>query len=93
MAGEFVALLVTVTLPVTLPEAAGANVTFKVADCPGINVVPEETPLALKPAPEMLIFETATLEFPELVSFTGRMLLALVFTFPKLKLVGLALRR
>jgi hypothetical protein len=91
--GELVALLVTATLPVTLPVAAGAKLTFKVAVCPGARVVPADTPLALKPAPETLMFEIATLELPEFWSVTGRVLLALVFTFPKLKLVGLALSR
>jgi len=93
VAGEFVALLVIVTLPVTLPVAAGAKVTFKVAVCPGVRIVPADTPLALKPAPEMLTFEIVTLELPELVSVTARVLLAPVFTLPKLKLVGLALSR
>ena len=32
VAGELVALLATLTLPVTLPELVGANVTFNVAD-------------------------------------------------------------
>src|SRR6266478_9871863 len=93
VAGELVALLVTETLPVTLPVAAGAKVTFKVAVCPGVRIVPADTPLALKPAPEMLTFEIVTLELPELVSVTARVLLAPVFTLPKLKLVGLALSR
>src|SRR5260370_42379110 len=79
------------TLPVTLPVAAGAKTTFKVADCPGVTTSPADTPLALKPAPETLMFEMVTLELPEFVSVTGRVLLALVFTFPKFKLVGLAL--
>ena len=91
--GEFVALLVAVTLPVTLPVAAGAKVTFKVVVCPGVRVVPTGTPLALKPAPETVMFEIATLELPEFVSVTGRVLLVLVSMFPKLKLVGPALSR
>jgi hypothetical protein len=91
--GEFVALLVTDALPVTLPVAAGAKVTFNVAVCPGVRIVPADTPLELKPAPEMLVFEIVTLELPEFVSVTGRVLLARVFMSPKLKLVGLALSR
>jgi hypothetical protein len=46
VAGEFVALLATVTLPGKLPAAAGENVAFKVADCPGARIKPAETPLA-----------------------------------------------
>src|SRR6266404_1925270 len=93
MAGEFVALLLTVTLPVTLPAEIDSKVIFKVVDCPGVRVVPEGTPPAVKPAPAILMFEIAMLEFPEFVSFTGRVLLTPVFRFPKLKLVGLALSR
>src|ERR1700731_3669343 len=65
---EFAALLVTTTLPVTLPAAAGANVTFAVAVCPGVNASPAEGLLALKPAPETVIFEIVTVELPVFVS-------------------------
>ena len=80
-------------MPTTLPVAAGAKVTFKVAVCPGLRIVPAGTPLGLKPAPELLTFVIVTLELPEFVSVTTRVLLALVFMFPKLKLVGPALSR
>jgi hypothetical protein len=93
LAGEFVALLVTVTLPVTLPVAAGTKVTLKVAVCPGVRMVPADTPPALNPAPEMVTFEIVKLELSEFVSVTARVLLAPVFTFPKLKPAGLALSR
>jgi hypothetical protein len=45
VAGEFVALLVTVILPVKLPMATGLNVASNVADCPGVRIKPAETPL------------------------------------------------
>ena len=45
VAGEFVALLVTVTVPGKLPEATGENVASSVADCPGDRIKPAETPL------------------------------------------------
>lgn len=45
VAGEFVALLVTVTVPGKLPEARGENVASSVADCPGDRIKPAETPL------------------------------------------------
>ena len=45
VAGEFVALVATVTLPGKLPVAAGVNVASKVADCPGAKIKPAETPL------------------------------------------------
>lgn len=62
VAGEFVASLLTVTLPVTPAALAGVNVTLSVAVCPGVRICPLETPLAVNPAPEMLTFETLTLE-------------------------------
>ncbi|MFI5093996.1 MAG: hypothetical protein ACHQIK_11195, partial [Candidatus Acidiferrales bacterium] len=45
--GEFVALLATETLPVTLPAPAGAKLTVKVADRPAFRIVPAGTPLAV----------------------------------------------
>ena len=91
--GELVALLATDTLPATLPDADGAKSTFNVTDCPGLRDIPVEAPLALKPAPEILTFETDTFELPELVSVTGKVLAAPALTFPKFKLVGAALSR
>jgi hypothetical protein len=91
VAGELDALLVTVTPPVTLPVDVGAKVTFKAADCPGARTVPEDTLLPLKPAPEAVMPEMVTLELPEFLSVTPRVLLALVSMLPKLKLVGLTL--
>src|SRR5579859_4440508 len=89
--GEFVALLATTTLPVTLPVAEGANVTFIVADCPGARMLPAETLLELKPAPEAVTLETVTLPVPVFLSTTGRVLIVLVSTLPKLRVVGVAL--
>jgi len=91
-AGEFEASLVTVTLPELSPAAAGAKVTFRVAFCPGVKIWPDETPLAVYPAPEMVTFEIVTLEFPPLVKTTGRVLLLPTLTVEKLRLVLLALR-
>jgi hypothetical protein len=91
VAGELVALLVTVTEPVTLPVAAGAKVTFKAADCPAARTVLEETLLALKPAPKAVTPEIVTLELPVFLSVTPRVLVAPVSILPKLKLDGLAL--
>ena len=93
VAGELVALLATVTFPATLAAAAGVKVTFSVAVCAGVKICPVETPLVVNPAPEMLIFETVTLEFPAFVNVTLSMLLLPMLTFPKLRLVLLALSR
>lgn len=46
VAGEFVALLATVTAPDKLPAARGENVASNVADCPGARINPAETPLS-----------------------------------------------
>ena len=91
--GEFVASLVTVTLPVRIPVATGAKAAFNVAVCPGARIVPVGTPLAMKPAPETLTFEIVTLELPVFLSVTPRMLLVPESMFPKLKLVELTLSR
>ena len=91
VAGELVALLATVTTPVVLPVDVGAKETFNAAVCPGARVVPDDTLLELKPAPEMLTPAIVTLELPEFVRVTPSVLIAPVSIFPKLKLAGLAL--
>ena len=93
VAGELVALLATVAVPVGLPVAAGVKVTFSIAVCPGVKICPVETPLAAYPAPEMLTPETVIFEFPALVNVTPRTLLLPRLTLPKFKLVVLALSR
>jgi len=45
VAGELVALLVTVTVPGKTPATRGAKDTSNVADCPGARIKPPETPL------------------------------------------------
>ena len=91
--GEFVALLATETLPVTLPEPDGAKVAVKDAVCPGVNIRPEEIPPALKPAPETVTCETVTVEFPAFVNVTVLALLLDTFTLPKFSEDVLQLRR
>src|SRR4051794_7254769 len=49
----FGAFDVRVRLPLALPEPPGANVTVKLAVCPGVNVRGRLRPLKLNPAPEM----------------------------------------
>ena len=89
-AGEFVALLATLTLPDTLPATVGVKRTFSVAVWLGVRIVPILRPLALKPVPEGVTFEIVTFELPLFVRVTLKVLLLPSFTFPKLKLVGLA---
>src|SRR2546425_3321327 len=94
MVGELVALLTSETLPVAVPAVVDAKTTLKLAVCPAAKVSGAVRPLALKPLPETLICEMLTLELPELVRVTvcGVLWLPTV-TFPKLRLVGLAVRR
>lgn len=92
VAGEFVALLATVTLPEELPVEAGENVASSVADCPGARIKPAETPLSEKLAPETLTFDNVTLEFPAFVRVTLKALLFPTVTFPKLKTEALVVR-
>src|SRR5713226_9305325 len=92
VAGVLVALLTTETLPVPAPEAVGAKTTLKLAACPAAKVSGGVRPLSLKPLPETVIWEMLTLELPELVSVTVCVALLPTVTFPKLRLVGLAVR-
>ncbi len=83
-------MLVTLTLPDTLPTPVGAKMTFSVTDWFGVKVVPALRPLVLSPAPEGDTLAIVTFEFPLLVKVNFSVLLLPSFTFPKLKLVGLA---
>lgn len=87
-AGEFVALLFTVTVPLYACAAAGSNETVKAADWFGVNTVPEETPLIVNPVPATETLETVTFEFPLLVSSTLRGSSLPTVTFPKSSVVG-----
>jgi hypothetical protein len=91
--GAFVALLSTVTLPVTLPTAAGANATFVVADWLGVKMVPGVMPLAPNPVPVAVTLEIVTFELPVFVSVTFKEPVFPTFIFPKSRLVLLALSR
>jgi hypothetical protein len=77
------ALLVNVTLPVTFPTAAGAKVTFNVADCPDPMMAPAGMPLTLKPGPETATFSTVILVLREFVTVSLRALTEPTATLPK----------
>ena len=87
--GEFVALLATFTLPLTLPAVLGAHVTSTVADCPGASVEPL-IPLVVIPAPLMVTPDTVTFELPVFFSSTGSVFELPRTRLPKLILVGVA---
>ena len=76
-------MLVTVTLPLALPVAAGVKVTLNVAVCAAFKLVPAGMPLAAKPGPERLTFEIVTWELVEFVRVTLSVLLLPWLTFPK----------
>lgn len=85
--GEFVALLVRVTFPVTDPVAFGTNITFKFAVWPAAIVAPR-TPLdTLKPVPDTVIADTVKLELPVFLTATTSELDPPTVSFPKLTLV------
>src|SRR2546426_671757 len=66
--GELGALLMSETLPDTLPVAVGANCTLKELDCPGGRETRNVSPLMLKPpAPVTLPCATVKLALPEVV--------------------------
>lgn len=92
VAGDVLALLVIATLPIALPVAAGANVTLRMALCPGAKMVPLGTPVALNPGPDTLVFEIVMVDWPESVNFKVKVPLLPRYTFPKFRLDVLMLR-
>jgi hypothetical protein len=90
VAGEFVELLSTATLPDTVFGTVGAKVTLKVVLCPAVKVSVGVRPLVLNSAPVTVTLEIVTFEFPVFVRVTGNVLLLPTLTLPKLRLVGFA---
>lgn len=89
--GVLVELLVILTLaPVRVPALVGANVTVKVADWPGVRIVPLETPAAVSPAPVTVTPKTLMFEFPLFVSVDVSELLLPTAMVLKFRLVGFA---
>ena len=84
------ALLVMVIPPATEFAPPGVNVTFTAAAWPGLSTVPTGKPVALKPAPETLTFETVTLEPPVFEIATVAEALLPMFMLPKVRVAGLA---
>ena len=86
--GEFVALLVTVTLPLALPAVVGSNTTENDVLCPALSVRGRARPVTEKPVPVRLSLDNETLALPVLVSVTVCVELVPVVTLPKLTDVG-----
>jgi hypothetical protein len=83
-----VALLTTVTVPLSVPVVFGANTMLMIALCPGLRVAPLMPLVTLYAAedPVMLTPETVTLDVPLFVSVTGNVVLWPTVSLPKLKL-------
>ena len=90
ISGEFGALLVSITEPVALPFAAGANSTLNVALCPAAIVSGVVSPLVVNPAPLTAALEIVTLAVPLFCRVIVCELLDPVATFGKLALLGVA---
>jgi hypothetical protein len=84
--GELVALLTSVTTPLTLPATLGANTTFNSAVCPAAIVLPLTPLVTLNPVPATLICEMVRLEFPVFFTATCSGLVPPTISLPKFKL-------
>jgi hypothetical protein len=70
VAGELVALLITLRLPVVLSAVAGVKLTVSAKLWPAARVMAPEKPLTANPAPVMAACETLTLPVPVFVTET-----------------------
>src|SRR5439155_822090 len=86
----FEASLVMATFPLTDPLACGANCTLNVFDCPADKVVGKLKPLNVYPLPLALAWLIVTLVPPEFVRVAESVCVVPVWTFPKLRLAGVA---
>ena len=68
----FVAVEVTVTLPLCAPEPGGVNETLKVVLCPAVSVTGVEIPLTLNAAPVTATCEIEMLVLPVFVKVSVR---------------------
>jgi hypothetical protein len=92
VAGEAVALLVIVTVPLAAVVPVGANVKVRVTVCPGVIVTGGVTPLVPKPVPVTATFEIVKFELPVLDRVTGCVPVEPSVTLPKLTLFELTPR-
>jgi len=82
--GEFEALLTSETEPFAVPDAVGANLTFRVVLPPILIVRGADGELTEKPAPVTLIAETDALALPVLLSVIVKVFELPTATEPKL---------
>ena len=90
VSGEFVASLVTVTFPDTLPPAVGANTTFKSAVAVAGSVKGVVIPLTLNPAPLAAMLDIWTAAVPVLLKLICFVTLLPALTLPKANDAGFA---
>jgi hypothetical protein len=88
--GEFGVLLVTVTLPESVPAADGANFTLTLVLAPAASVVGIASPLIVYPVPEITAWLIETAALPVLESVIVCEALLPVTTLPKFSVAGLA---
>jgi hypothetical protein len=90
--GELIALLVIVTLPLTVSAFFGENETLSVADCPGAIVAPLTPPPVWMSTAETPILETVTLEFPLLFKVTARDSVFPTVSFANTRVAGVTVK-
>ena len=88
--GEFGVLLVTETLPESVPAATGANLTLKLVVAPAASDIGVVSPLIVYPVPEIGAWLIVAAAVPVLESVIVCVPLLPTFTLPKLSDVGLA---
>jgi hypothetical protein len=89
VAGELLALLTKLRLPVTLPTVAGAKLTASETLWPAARVMAPLKPLKLNPAPVMAACERLTLAVPVFVSTRACDPELPTRVFPKFRLLAL----
>jgi hypothetical protein len=82
-------LLLTVSCPLTLPIAVGANWTCNVIDWAGLNVAGKLPPISVKPVPVSVAELTVTGEVPVDVNVTDCVDAEFTVTLPKLRVATL----
>jgi hypothetical protein len=85
-------LLVNTRVPPALPADCGAKTTLKLLPAPGDRVNGRVKPVMLKPAPVTSAFVTVRLVPPALLNVLDWLWLVPTCTFPKLTVLGAALR-
>lgn len=93
VAGELLALLTMLRLPVALPTEVGAKFTERGILWPAATVTVPEHPLKEKPVPVMAAWDMVTLPVPLFVSVSVCDMVLPTMALPKLTLLVLAERR